>query len=142
MQSRFITILDVNRFYVWFFVTKSTMGRMECFVQFTFKWIYGWNLAENINLLAAGAVDILTRRVHSIGSNVVNSIRFALFVGSNFFDSTNGWSNVEYSTSEARFFGCRIFDTRRRPILDQKSNPIFLHAFSVDHSRGTKYLIF
>ena len=65
------------------------------------------------------------RRVHSVRSNVANSIRFALFVGSDFSDSISRPSNVEYSTSEARFSDvgfsifdqpfveCRIFDTRR-----------------------------
>ena len=77
------------------------------------------------------------RRVYSVGSNVANSIRFALFVGSDFFDSIgrivecqifdirstllrmsdfrhsiSRSPNVEYSTSEAPFFGCRIFDIR------------------------------
>ena len=42
-----------------------------------------------------------TRRVHSVGSNVENSIRFALFVGSDFFDSIG------------RIVECRIFDIRR-----------------------------
>ena len=41
---------------------------------------------------------IHTRRVHSVGSNVANSIRFSLFVGSDFFDSIGRPSNVEYLT--------------------------------------------
>ena len=41
------------------------------------------------------------RRVHSVGSNVANSIRFALFVSSDFFDSIG------------RIVECRIFDIRR-----------------------------
>ena len=32
---------------------------------------------------------------------------------SNIRHSTNGWSNVEYLTFEAHFFGCWIFDIRR-----------------------------
>ena len=38
--------------------------------------------------LSNGYIPI--RRVHSVGSNVANSIRFALFVGSDFFDSIGG----------------------------------------------------
>ena len=43
---------------------------------------------------------ICNRRVHSVGSNVANLIRFALFVGSDFFDSIG------------RIDECRIFDIR------------------------------
>ena len=75
--------------------------------------------------------------MHSVESNVANLIRFSLFVGSDFLDSIgrivecrifdirsallrmsdfrhsiSRSSNVEYSTSEALFFGCRIFDIR------------------------------
>ena len=49
---------------------------------------------------------------------------------SNIRHSTDGWSNVEYSKSETPFFGCRIFDIRRRPITDRKSDRIFLHTSS------------
>ena len=44
--------------------------------------------------------DIQNRRVHSVGSNVANSIRLALFVGSEFFDSIG------------HIVECRIFDIR------------------------------
>ena len=52
------------------------------------------------------------RRVHSVGSNVAHSIRYALFVGSDFFDTIGRPSNVEYLTSEARPIECRIFNIR------------------------------
>ena len=37
-------------------------------------------------------------------------------------------SDVEYSIFDVRPTGCRIFDIRRRPISDRKSNGIFLHT--------------
>ena len=49
---------------------------------------------------SGSAYLLRTRRVHSVGSNVENSIRFALFVGSDFFDSIG------------RIVECRIFDIR------------------------------
>ena len=52
------------------------------------------------------------RRVHSVRSNVTNSIQFALFVRSGFFNSIGRSSNVEYSTSAARPIKSRIFKIR------------------------------
>ena len=63
---------------------------------------------------------VQTRRVHSVGSNVANSIRFALFDGSDFFHSIGRPLNVEYSTSEARQVECRIF--KIRPVQDVVCN--------------------
>ena len=45
--------------------------------------------------------DFKTRRVHSVRSNVANAIRFALFVGSDFFDSIGRVRRI-----------CQIFDIR------------------------------
>ena len=44
-------------------------------------------------------------------------------------------SNVENPTSEEGRFACRIFDIRRRPISDRKSNRIFLHTSNNDTIR-------
>ena len=82
--------------------------------------------------------DILIRRVHSVGSNVANSIPFALFVGSDFSDSIGRPLNDEYSRSEARFFGCWIFHigsaVRRMPNIRHPklafSNVEFRHLIS------------
>ena len=40
-----------------------------------------------------------------------------------------GASDVEYSTFDGRLIECRIFDIRRRPISDRKSN-LFVHLLS------------
>ena len=80
------------------------------------------------------------RRVHSVGSNVENSIRFALFVGSDFFDSIGciiecrifdirsallRMSDFRHSTSEATFFGFSAFD---RPSVKCR---IYIHCIVV-----------
>ena len=67
--------------------------------------------------------SITSRRVHSVGSNVENSIGFALFVGSDFFDSIG------------HIVECRIFDIRS-PLLGMSD---FRHSISrpsnIQHSK-------
>ena len=47
--------------------------------------------------------------------------------------------DVEYLTFDVRPTGCRIFEIRRRPISDRKSNRIFLHT-STSHCTAWKKL--
>ena len=66
-------------------------------------------------------------------SNVKNpSFDSASDVNYSTFDGRT--SDVEYSTLDRRSVECRIFDVRRRPITDRKSNRIFLHTSNV-HQR-------
>ena len=55
-----------------------------------------------------------------------SEIRRSALRMSNIRYSTDGRSNVENPTSEEARFGCRIFDIRRRPISNRKSN-LFAH---------------
>ena len=65
----------------------------------------------------AGVAD---RGVHSVGSNVANSIRFVSFLDRIFSIRSAAKSNVEYSISEAGPIECRIFEIRSA--ISRKSN--------------------
>ena len=46
----------------------------------------------------------------------------------------------EYSTFDGRLIECRIFDIRRKPISDRKSDRIFLHTSTLNSMTTTKAL--
>ena len=72
---------------------------------------------QNKNFRLSG---LLIRGVHSVGSNVANSIRFVSLLDRIFSIRLAAKSNVKYSTSEAGPIECRIFDIRSA--ISRKSN--------------------
>ena len=63
---------------------------------------------------------VCTRGVHSVGSNVENSIRFVSLLDRIFSLRLVAKSNVEYSTFRSGSIECRIFDIRSA--ISRKSN--------------------
>ena len=50
-------------------------------------------------------------------------------------------SNLKNPTFDRTRFGCRIFDIRRWPISDRKSNRIFLHTSILHSTVGEIYIV-